>query len=258
MSLAVHAHDLSVSFGERMVLENISVHIPEKTFTIIFGPNGAGKSTFLKVLTGEIEPTKGSIEVCGTSPVKARKEVGFVPQEILIRRDFPMTVFDAVLMGRYARCGFFKRPSQADRAIVQSVLETVELADKRDRQLRELSGGQLQRVFVARALVSEPKLLLLDEAISGVDVGVKESLYQLLIRLKQNLAVVFVTHDVSVVSREVDAIMCLNRTLVSHGTPQDALTEEAIRCMYGDDMALFSHCHAPHVHVPKGGGCSCD
>lgn len=243
--------DLDVRIDGRLVLESLSLTLAERELVVVFGPNGAGKTTFLKVILGELAPSSGHISVLGDDPVRSLKHVGYVPQTILDNRNFPITVLKVVLMGRFNRIGLFRRPTAADYAACSSALADVGLDGFENKYLPDLSGGQRQRVFLARALAGEPKLLLLDEATSGVDIGAKESLYDLLVRLKQKMTVVFVTHDVSVVSKDVDRVICLNRTLVSHGRPQEALTSEALACMYGKSAALFAHCDTPHIHVHR-------
>lgn len=249
MSKIVECKNLTVKLDRKVVLEDISVGFADKELSVIFGPNGAGKSTLLKVIIGQLHPDSGEILLLGQNVVRTRRYVGYVPQNIFSKRNFPITVLDLVLMGRYGHVGLFRRPKKADRDIALSALDQVGLASTANLNLSELSGGQRQRVYLARALAGEPRVLILDEATSGVDIGAKESLHELLIRLKQNMAVIFVTHDMSVVSLGVDNIVCLNRRLVSHGKPDEALNDEALKCMYGEHVSVFSHCSAPHIHV---------
>lgn len=246
---AIEFSNVTVVRGSERALEGISCRIDPNSFTIVFGPNGAGKSTLLQVVTGEIRPDTGTVQIFGKSPSENAKLVGYVPQFFQVRKDFPLTVFDAVSMGLYTQVGPFGRITARLRDVVEQNLQKLGVEDLSQAQVGSLSGGQLQRVMIARALTGGPKVLLLDEATSGIDIGAKESLFELLIKLKSEIAVVFVTHDISVVSKEVDCILCLNKSLVSHGAPQEALTDHAIRCMYGEELSLFSHCH--HVHVEE-------
>lgn len=249
---SIELNNATVSLGGREVLKDITVSLPEKGFHIVFGPNGGGKTSLIRTIIGELKPEKGTVSLFEKEPVTARTLVGYVPQRVHARRNFPITVEKVILMGRYGRVGLFKRPKERDKEITHELIERVGLSGLEKRPLSDLSGGQRQRVFLARALATEPKLLILDEAMSGVDVGMKERLYELLSSLKESMAVLFVTHDMSVVSRSVDTVLCLDKTLVSHGRPEEALTQEALSCMYGSNVALFSHCGgAHHVHVPE-------
>ena len=246
---ALEIKDLTVSYAGRVALEDVSLVIEERELVIVFGPNGAGKTTLLKVMSGELKPDGGSIRLFGASVEENRRLIGYVSQSSFAGKEFPVTVEKVVLMGRYGLIGMFKRPAAADYAAAHAALEEVGLGDMRDVCFNDLSGGQRQRTFIARALAGEPRLLLLDEATSGVDAGNRESLLDLITRIKSRMTVMFVTHDVSVITPAVDKIVCLNKRLVSHGRPAEALTDEAISCMYGRDVAVFSHCHTPHVHV---------
>jgi zinc transport system ATP-binding protein len=253
----VEFKNVSVSLGGRLALDNITASIDDKKFTVIFGPNGAGKSTLLKLIIGQLTPESGSITLLGGSVEENRHHIGYVPQNFFAKKSFPLSVRKAVLTGRYgSRIGWFKKASDEDFKKVDEAIQMVGLSHLAERTLEDLSGGELQRVFMARALASEPKLLLLDEAASGVDVGVKESLYDLLGRLKDKMAIIFVSHDMSVLSKGVDSILCLDRRLVSHGKPEEALNNSSLHAMYGEQIFAFSHCQMPHVHV--AGHCSHD
>ncbi len=249
MAFVAELKNVSVSIQDRLVLDDISISFNENQFSVIFGPNGAGKTTLLKLLIGQIKPDTGTIKLCGGPVLQNLSNVGYVPQDFFSKKQFPISVLKTVVTGRYARIGWGKRVSEKDYSIARETIKLVGLSNYEDRYLSELSGGELQRVFLARALCGEPKVLLLDEASSGVDVGAKETLYDLLYRLKERLAIIFVSHDMSVVSKGVDMVCCLDRKLVSHGSPEVALTDEALICMYGHNVATFSHCNTPHVHV---------
>ena len=246
---AIECNQVSVEYEGRVALENIDLSIQENSLNVIFGPNGAGKTTLLRVLLGQLVPTVGSVKVFGKELPENLKLMGYGPQGVFAKRSFPISVLKAVMLGRLGKIGLFSRPRAMDSQICENALREVGLEGYEHRPLEDLSGGQRQRVFIARALAAEPKILLLDEATSGVDIGAKEGLYELLLRLKSNLTVVFVTHDMSVMARGVDQVVCLNRTLISHGKPEEALSDEALKCMYGERIGYFSHCTGSHFHV---------
>ncbi len=247
--LAIECSRVSVEFDGRLALENIDMALEERSFNVIFGPNGAGKTTLLRVLLGQLSVTGGSVKIFGENLNANSKLIGYVPQGVFAKRSFPISVIKTVMLGRLGRIGLFSRAKQHDLDICTRALSEVGLEGFDDKPLEDLSGGQRQRVFIARALAAEPKILLLDEATSGVDIGAKEGLYELLSRLKNALTVVFVTHDMAVMSRGVDQVICLNRTLISHGKPEEALSDEALKCMYGERLGFFAHCSGNHFHV---------
>lgn len=249
MSSAIEINDVTVVLEGRTALKDISLAIPRNCFSVIFGPNGSGKTTLLRLILGEILPTSGTLEILGGAPEIARKKIGYVSQWVVHKRGFPLTAHKAVLLGRCGVVGMFRKFGVADHQKASEALETVGLSGFEGRYLDSLSGGELQRVFLARALASDPEILLLDEATSGVDIGARETLYELLGRLKSKMCVVFVSHDVSIISDAVDQLVCLNVNLVSHGKPKDALSAHALKCMYGDQVALLSHCGMPHYHL---------
>jgi len=224
-------------------LEGISLSIKQEDFLGVIGPNGGGKTTLLKVLLGLIKPSQGKVTVLGRLPTQARKFVGYVPQHSLFDHEFPISVWDVVLTGRCGQRGIFKRYSSEDRQLALQALETVEMLDFKDRQIGKLSGGEQQRVFIARALATEPKLLLLDEPTASVDAPMMTEFYELLERLKHRMAIVLVTHDISAVSIYVDKIACLNRRLFYHDSKE--ITAEELEAAYQCPIDLIAH-GVPH------------
>jgi len=226
----VNLRNVEVCFNSVPILENISLSIKQNDFLAILGPNGGGKTTLLKVILGLIKPNKGEVKVFGESPEKGRKLIGYLPQHIFFDLNFPISVFDAVLMGRYR--GIFRNYSKEDKEATLNALKTVDMLEFKDRQIGKLSGGQLQRVFVARAIARQPKLLLLDEPMTSIDPEMQKSFYELLLKLKGKMAIVLVTHDISVVSAYVEKIACLNRRLFYHGPKEAGLKklEEVYQC----------------------------
>ena len=178
--LALETHDLTVAYDRKPVLYGIDVKIKPGQLVGIMGPNGAGKSTLIKAIMGLLEPASGWIQVFGQTNKSQRKRVAYVPQRREVDWDFPVTVMDVVLMGRYGHLGLFKRPGKADRDIAMDSLEKVQMIPFADRQISNLSGGQQQRVFLARALAQQSDLYLMDEPFVGVDASTESTIIQLL------------------------------------------------------------------------------
>ena len=238
MSLkAVEINDLSVKYNEQLVLKNINFTIDEKDFVAIIGPNGGGKSTLLKIILGILTPDSGDVKVFGKSPKKARKFMGYLPQSIKFDHDFPINVFETVLTGRYH--GLFKGYTEEDDTAVLQALKDVEMDMFKDRQISKLSGGQMQRVFIARAIVREPKLLILDEPMASIDPEMQHSFYKLMSRLKSKMSIILVSHDVGAVSTHVDKIACLNQELFYHGPVENAA--DGLEEIYHCPIELISH-----------------
>ncbi|MDP2728361.1 MAG: metal ABC transporter ATP-binding protein [Dehalococcoidia bacterium] len=258
-NIAVELEHVYVAYGEELVLEDVSLQVRRGEFVGILGPNGAGKSTLLKVILGLAKPLRGTVRIFG----KAQGEngsisIGYVPQIAKIDASFPVRVWDVVMMGRYGLIGLMRRPGREDREAVWRALERVEMKDLAHRQIGQLSGGQRQRVLVARALALEPKLLLLDEPTSSMDVAVAEGFYEFLNVLHHSLdlTIMLVSHDVTVISQYTDQVACLNRRLMVHGKPDEVMDQVALECMYGQGAIFFAHGDVPHMVVrkPHNGG----
>jgi len=231
--------DVWVHYDGVPALEGVDLDINQDDFLGIIGPNGGGKTTLLRVILGLVKPSWGRVIVLGGVPRRRRKFVSYVPQHSLFDQDFPASVWDVVLMGRVGQAGLFKRYSREDKKLAIDALETVEMLDLGDRQIGELSGGQQQRAFIARALVAEPKLLLLDEPTASVDAPMMAGFYELLERLKSRMAIVLVTHDLSAVSVYVDKIACLNRRLFYHHSKE--ISAEELEATYQCPIQLIAH-----------------
>ena len=229
---AVRLQDVWVRYGDMPVLEATNLTIRHKDFLGIIGPNGGGKSTLLKVILGLVKPSQGRVIVMGDTPERSRQFVGYVPQHSTFDHDFPISVEEVVLMGRLHRAGLFRRFGNEDRRAAAEALKTVGMLEHKDRQIGKLSGGEQQRVLVARALTTDPRLLLLDEPTASVDATTQSEFYELLAELKHRITIVLVSHDLSAVSIYVEKIACLNRRLFYHNSkeiPSDEL-EAAYRC----------------------------
>ncbi|NCN65484.1 MAG: ABC transporter ATP-binding protein [Candidatus Altiarchaeum hamiconexum] len=229
----VELKNVSLSLDNQIILEDINFTLKEKDYLTIMGSNGGGKTTILKIILGLIRPNNGCVSVFGTNPCQstyAGKFIGYLPQHIKSDLKFPINVFDVVLIGRYN--GLFKRYSEEDKQKVIEALEIVGMENFKDRQIGKLSGGQMQRVFLARALVRNPKLLLLDEPTASADPEMQQSFYKLIKVLNEKMAIVIVTHDVSAVLQYGKSVACVNRKLYYHGEKEGALgkLQDAYKC----------------------------
>jgi zinc transport system ATP-binding protein len=232
------------------VLDDVSLRIEPGDYLAILGPNGGGKTTLLKVLLGLRPPDRGTVRVFGSSPKHAVGRVGYVPQVRTFDPDFPIRVLDVVLMGRLRR-GSLGRLRAEDRERAHDALVRVEMWDLAERPIGALSGGQLQRVLIARALVGEPQLLLLDEPTSSLDERMGRGIWDFFEELSRSMAVVVVSHDIGAISRHVRSVACLNRRLYAH--PSKALTPEVMEAAYGCPIDLVAHGH-PHRVLPEHPG----
>ena len=240
----VKLEDVWVYYDGVPALEGVNLSIEQEDFLGIIGPNGGGKTTLLKVILGLITPRRGKILVLGKPPERSRNSIGYVPQHNLFDRDFPISLWDVVLMGRYGRTGPVRRYSKEDWRITQEALQTVGMLDYKNRQIGQLSAGQQQRVFIARALVAEPRLLLLDEPTASVDPAMQTEFYELLVRLKQRMAIVLVSHDISAVSIHVNKLACLNHQLFYHGSKE--VEPEVLEATYKCPIQMIAHGTIPH------------
>lgn len=229
------------------VVENVDLEIGPHELIGLIGPNGGGKSTLLKLAAGLLKARQGTVQVFGRAPQEARDKIGYVPQFALFPRDFPITVAQAVLLGRLGG-GLGLRWSARDRDAAGRAINETELAPLADRPLSALSGGELQRVLIARALAAEPRLLLLDEPTSNLDQRAEEDIFALLAKLTDRMAVVLVSHDVGFVTGYVERVACISRTLICHGTSE--VTGEVINELYGHPVRAVHHAH--HHQAPPG------
>jgi ABC-type Mn2+/Zn2+ transport system ATPase subunit len=222
---AVRFEDVSFGYGHADVLENVTLDIPEGTFTALIGPNGAGKTTLLRLLLGLARPRRGRIRVFGREPGDRAIRVGYVPQRTGVPDGFPLSVEEAVLMGRYALVGWGRRPSRSDRDVVRWALARVHLAEAAGRRFGELSGGQQRRALIARALVGEPRLLLLDEPTAGLDPAAQARFYDMccVLQREEGLTLVAASHDVDVVAQHADTVLLIDRSVQAVGPPSQVL-----------------------------------
>jgi zinc transport system ATP-binding protein len=219
MSAAIKIEHLYVSYGTVSALTDINLTVPQKEYLGIIGPNGGGKSTLLKSILGLVPADSGAISVLGRKPGKTGTLVGYVPQFSSVERQFPITVREAVLTGRVTFGGaVFHRYSRADREAADKALVSVGIAQLAGRGIDALSGGQFQKMLIARALAVGPKILMLDEPTASVDTSSREQIFALLAELNKNMTIILVTHDAAAAA-QVHRVACLNNRLVYHGRP---------------------------------------
>ena len=240
-SWAMECHDFTVTYDRKPVLYGVDCAIPQGALVGILGPNGAGKSTLLKAALGLIPNSGGYVEMFGQPHSKVTKKVGYVPQRESVDWDFPVSVMDVVLMGRYGKLGLFRRPKEADREIARRSLEKVQMLPYADRQIANLSGGQQQRVFLARALAQECDLYLMDEPFAAVDAATERAVIELLREMRDSgKTVLVVHHDLITAPKYFDHLMLLNLRLVAFGKTEEVWTPENLSLTYGGQMTLLS------------------
>ncbi|HEY3247825.1 MAG TPA: metal ABC transporter ATP-binding protein [bacterium] len=246
--IVAEVEHICVDFGAERVLDHVSLKVRRGDFLGLIGPNGSGKTTLLRVLLGLLHPSCGHVRLFGTDVREFHDwaRIGYVSQKaVAFETRFPASVFEVVLSGRSGRAGLGRRFNGEDRAAAQASLDTVGMGAYRDRLVGRLSAGQQQRVFIARALVHDPDLLLLDEPTVGVDLDAQEQFYSLLRVLNRDAGktLVLVSHDISVVAEEVTQLACLNRRLVFHGSPEEAMRSGALAQMYRAESLVVAHRH---------------
>jgi manganese/zinc/iron transport system ATP- binding protein len=238
--LALHVEDLTVAYQGRPALWDIDLNVPPGVMAAIIGPNGAGKSTLLKAVLGLTRPTAGHICVHGHAPADILRRIAYVPQRSAVDWDFPTTVLDVVMMGRYGHLGWLRWPGREVRARALAALEKVQMEHLHDRQISELSGGQQQRVFLARALVQEADVYFLDEPLAGVDATTERTIVQLLKELRDSgKTVIVVHHDLHTVRDYFDWLVILNIRVIAQGPVEEVYTAEHLRRAYGGRIALI-------------------
>jgi len=234
---AIDIADVSLAYGQVSVLEHIRLQIAAGEFFGLIGPNGAGKTSLLRLILGLGRPDSGSITVLGEDPIKARNRIGYVPQHPTFRRDFPITVTEVIRLGQLG--SHWSAQVLADKLL--AVTAALELETLANRQIGTLSGGQLQRVLIARALACEPELLILDEPTANIDLRVEQNIFSLLRQYNERMTIIVVSHDVGFISGFVHRAGCLNRTLVCHRT--EDISGKTIEQLYGSPVRMINHHH---------------
>lgn len=243
---AIETNNLTVKLSGREVLDNITLSLKEGVFLGVVGPNGGGKTTLLRVILGLIRPHSGEIRIFGKSPETVLKKgsvFGYLPQSFKVPPDFPIRVIDVVMMGRYGRVGMLRWPGDEDRQKALEYLSVMGIEEFKNVPFGELSGGQQQRASVARALAGEPRILILDEPNTGIDVIGQGDFYHLLKGLQKrlNITIIMASHDIGTIPAYIDEIACLNHSLHYHGNPLGALNEEVLTELYGKNVDLLQH-----------------
>ncbi len=232
---------LAFSYETLPVLEDIDFSVQTGEFMGIVGPNAGGKSTLLKLILGILEPQRGSIRIMGKPPKAAVTHLGYVPQYPGFDRDFPISVEQVVLLGRIGMRPSLGGFTRTDKSLAYNALREVEAEDLAARQIGTLSGGQLQRVLLARALACEPKILLLDEPTANIDQRLESDIFDLLKKLNQRMTILVVSHDVAFISSYVNRVACINQTLVCHHT--NTIDGQVIQDLYGENVRMVAHRH---------------
>ncbi|MFY7843152.1 MAG: metal ABC transporter ATP-binding protein [Rhabdochlamydiaceae bacterium] len=233
---------LAVVYQKNIVLDDLTFEVPRHTITGIIGPNGAGKSTFLKAAMGFVKPLAGSILFDGLSVSKYRKKIAYVPQRSAIDWDFPINVFEVVKMGLYPKMKFFSFCRPSDKKAIWEALDQVGMTAYAQRHISELSSGQQQRVFIARALLQNADIYLLDEPFTGVDMATEKDIMGILKNLKQAGKTIFIVHhDLNCVTDYFDWLVVLNKKLIGSGSVSDVFTDDILKKAYGRSIFYLNH-----------------
>ena len=247
---AVRVEDLTVAYGDRPALWDVDLEVPPGVLMAIVGPNGAGKTTLIKAILGLVRPAAGRVEIYGKPYSDQRRFVGYVPQRGSVDWDFPTSVLDVVMMGRYGSLGWVRRPGRRERSLAMEALERVGMEHLADRHISQLSGGQQQRVFLARAFVQDALIYFMDEPFQGVDATTEKVIVGLLQDLRaENRTVIVVHHDLQTVREYFDWVTLLNVRRVDSGPVDEVFTEENLRLTYGGRIAFH---HAESLSLPPG------
>ena len=233
---------VSFAYQQLKVLDKVDLQIEAGEFLGLVGPNGGGKSTLLKLMLGLLQPQNGQINILGGKPVEQAKHLGYVPQFASFPRDYPIAVAEVVLSGRLGtHKHWWSRYKAEDKAIAEEVMQQTEISDLAGRSIDQLSGGQLQRVLIARALVTQPQVLILDEPTANIDHRAEADIFDLLKTLQQQRTIIVVSHDIGFISQYISRVACLNQTLLCHDPK--SLTGGDIQDLYHHDVQAIPHQH---------------
>lgn len=237
---AVEFDAVTVAYGDHVAVKDVTAALHPGAIVGLLGPNGAGKTTLLRALLGVLPPARGRIRIHGTPPREAYHHVSYLPQHEDVNWDFPVTVFEVVLMGRVRALGWLNRPTARDRALAQEALARVGLEGLAGRQIGQLSRGQRQRALLARALAQDGDIVILDEPLAGVDLPSQEAIVRLLGELRDRKALVLVSlHDIGVARETCDHLLCLNQRMTAFGPTRTVFVPEVLRATYGGMVAIL-------------------
>lgn len=239
----IRMRNITVAFDGQIILNGINLSVKPNDYIGVIGPNGGGKTTLLRTILGLVRPLSGEISIMGQPPERGRKSIGYVPQHAVFDRAFPIDVWDTVMMGRLPKSSPFRRFSEEDSRNAEQALKKVGLTGLEARQIGTLSGGERQRTYIARALATDPKVLLLDEPTASIDIEMEEGFYNLLNEIRKSIAIVLVSHDISVISVHVDKIACLNRDMYMHTSSE--IDAEILEKTYKCPVEMIAH-GVPH------------
>ncbi len=241
MDTIINLDNVSFSYTHIPIVRDITLAIGKGEFLGVIGPNGGGKSTLLKLILGLLQPDKGDIKVFEGNPDKGRSRIGYVPQYPAFSRDFPINVHDVALLGRLGETCWYGGYTQEDKDIAMNSLKAVGIDKVSNQTIDSLSGGQLQRVLIARALASKPDILILDEPTANIDVRAEEDILALLKQYNGRMTIIIVSHDIGFISAYVDRVACLNQTMLCHATSE--ISGKTIEELYGAPVKMIQHAH---------------
>lgn len=248
--------DVSCSYGNERVIHDVSLRIPAGQFVGLVGPSGAGKTTLLRAMLGLVPRVSGTVQVGGRSvaPERPPETVGYVPQIETVDWNFPATVQDVVMMGRVSRMGILPWPSRVDKRAASDVLRRLGIGGLERRHIRDLSGGQQQRTFLARALIGEPRILILDEPTASVDVKTRDDILHLLVDLNRSgVTIVMTTHELNAVAAHLPWVVCVNRGVVAQGPPARVFTAPILSRTFGAEMRVVRDLETGGLLVAEAG-----
>lgn len=241
----IEADNVSFKYNDTPVLENISFSVVEGEYLGIIGPNGGGKTTLTKIILGLLKPSSGTIKIFGK---KIKREtlldIGYVPQRVSTENfHFPATVEEMVSSGVVAKKGLLKKVTANDLYKIKEAMKVTGVINYKQRLIHKLSGGEKQKVFIARALAGSPSILILDEPVAGVDISSQEEFYSFIRSMNKNLGItiIFISHDLDVIASQATSVLCLNNQLVCHGSPKEFLKAEYMEKLYGKKIKFVTH-----------------